>query len=112
MCELVLVELYVLLRNPAVVSRPLGASAALEVCDRYRRNPCWRVIDYPGGLMGEIWKRAGATGAGRRTIFDARLALTLRHHGVTRLATANVKHFADFGFREIWNPLSPGGEAE
>jgi hypothetical protein len=29
----------------------------------------------------------------------------LLHHGVTRFATANIKHFKPFGFAEVWNPL-------
>jgi len=105
-CELVLIELYVLLRNPAVVASPLSASQAAETIRGYRGNPCWRVIDYPGGLMEEIWRRAGQPDTARRSIFDARLALTLRHHGVTRFATGNVKHFGDYGFEQVWNPLS------
>ena len=39
-------------------------------------------------------------------IIDARLALTLRHHGVTAFATANAKHFRGFGFAKVWNPLA------
>ena len=105
-CELVLVELYVLLRNPAVVASPLSASQAAEIVSSYRGNPRWRVLDYPGGLMAEIWRRAGQPEAARRSIFDARLALTLRHHGVTHFATGNVKHFRDYGFEQVWNPLS------
>jgi hypothetical protein len=95
----------VLLRNPAVVSNPLGAEDAAAVCRRFRGNPCWRVIDYPGGLMEEIWHRAGRPDAARRTIFDTRLALTLRHHGVTDFATGNVKHFEGFDFARVWDPL-------
>jgi len=38
------------------------------------------------------------TKAGFRQIIDARIALTLRHYGVTRFATANVKNFKNFGF--------------
>ena len=105
-CELVLMELYVLLRNPAVVATPLSALQAAEIVRGYRGNPRWRVIDYPGGLMEEIWRRAGQPGTGRRSIFDARLALTLRHHGVTRFATGNAKHFGEYGFERVWNPLS------
>jgi toxin-antitoxin system PIN domain toxin len=105
-CELVLMELYVLLRNPAVVASPLSASPAAEIIRGYRGNPRWRVIDYPGGLMEEVWRRAGQPETARRSIFDARLALTLRHHGVTRFATGNVKHFGDYGFERVWNPLS------
>lgn len=40
-----------------------------------------------------------------RRIVDARLALTLRHHGVTDFATSNVKDFEGFGFTRVWNPL-------
>jgi len=42
---------------------------------------------------------------GRRIVFDARLALTLRHHGVTEFATRNDSHFTGFGFTRLWNPL-------
>jgi toxin-antitoxin system PIN domain toxin len=104
-CELVLVELYVLLRNPAIIPRPLPAERAVSVCRAYRQNRRWNVIDYPGGLMDEIWQRAAHDAFGRRDIFDARLALTLRYHGVSELATVNVRHFTDYGFDRVWNPL-------
>lgn len=57
-CELVLVELYVLLRNPAVVESPLSAERAVNVCRKYRQNRYWAVVDYPGGLMHDIWQFA------------------------------------------------------
>jgi hypothetical protein len=38
-------------------------------------------------------------------MIDARIAFTLLHHGITRFATANIKHFKPFGFAEVWNPL-------
>ncbi len=104
-CELVLIEFYVLLRNPAVVSKPLSAEKAVEVCRQYRTNKNWGVIDYPGNIMKDIWKRAAIPNTSRRTIFDARLALTLRYHGVTEFATSNEKHFQNYGFTKIWNPL-------
>lgn len=91
LCELCLVELYGLLRNPAVVERPLEASAAVAMVQNLRSHPYWELVDYPGGLMGEIWPAAAAPRFARRRIYDARLALTLRHHGVTELATTNVK---------------------
>jgi predicted nucleic acid-binding protein len=56
--------------------------------------------------MEGIWRRVGQPDTARRSIFDALLAVTLRHHGVTRFATANVKHFGDYGFQRVWNPLS------
>ncbi|MCP5525064.1 MAG: PIN domain-containing protein [Verrucomicrobiales bacterium] len=104
-CELCLVELYGLLRNPAVVRRPLDGPAAVEVIQRLRTHPQWELVDYPGGLMEAVWQGAAAPAFARRRIYDARLAHTLRHHGVTQLATANVKDFEGFGFQRVWNPL-------
>ena len=112
-CELVLIEFYILLRNPAVVEKPLNADKAVEVCMKYRHNINWIVIDYPGGLMKGIWEKAARSDFGRRSIFDARLALTLRHHGITEFATRNVRHFQEYGFKRVWDPLleeiPPGG---
>ncbi|MBE0539851.1 MAG: VapC toxin family PIN domain ribonuclease [Verrucomicrobia bacterium] len=108
-CELVLVELYVLLRNPAVVANPSSASDAVALIQPFRQHPTWRLIDHPGGnssVMDEVWRLAGQPNVGRRVIFDARLALTLRHHGVTEFATRNEAHFAGFGFTRVWNPLA------
>jgi hypothetical protein len=50
-------------------------------------------------------KGAAAPQFARRRIYDTRLALTLRHHGVSDFATANVKDFEGFGFSRVWNPL-------
>lgn len=106
-CELVLVELYGLLRNPAVVERPLSAPDAAATCEGFRQNRHWLVIDYPGGLMSELWRRAAVPESPRRRIYDTRLALALRHHGVTEFATRNTRDFQDFGFSRVWDPLMP-----
>lgn len=104
-CELVLVEFYLLLRNPAVVQRPLGPAEAAEMCRSYRGNPRWRLIE-SAPVMDSVWPAAGEEGFARRRIIDLRLALTLQHHGVTELATANVKDFEGLGFKRIWNPAA------
>ncbi len=109
-CELVLIELYVLLRNPAVIKNPLNAPDAAALIQTFRRHPTWALIDYPGpfsGVMENVWQLAAQPNVGRRAVFDARLALTLRHHGVNEFATRNTSHFADLGFARVWNPL-PG----
>jgi len=103
-CELVLVELYLLLRNPAILSRPFGPEDAAAVCLDWRDNPYWRLVD-SAPIMMEVWKHASKAGFARRKIIDARLALTLRHHGVTTFITRNTNHFTDFGFDRVWNPL-------
>ncbi len=107
-CELVLVELYVLLRNPAVVRSPLAPADAVSIIQTFRQHPNWSLVDYPGDnstVMDEIWRWAAQPNVGRRIVFDVRLALTLRHHGVTEFATRNETHFAGFGFSRLWNPL-------
>ncbi len=107
-CELALLELYVLLRNPAVARQPLTAEAAGVMIQTLRANPRWSVLDYPGpaaGIMNELWKLAATPQFPRRKVFDARLALTLRHHGVNEFATTNEKDFLEFGFTRVWNPL-------
>ncbi len=104
--ELALVELYLLLRNPAVFAKPLGGKEASEVCQAYRRNPRWRLVENAPVMEG-VWDLAAGKRFPRRRIIDARLALTLLHHGVRRLATANTKDFVGFGFERVWNPLAP-----
>jgi uncharacterized protein len=105
LCEMVLMETYLLVRNAAVCTRPLDGPAAVALMRRLRSNPQWRLLDYPGALMDDIWEAAGQPGFARRRIFDARLAITLRSHGVTDFATANVKDFEGFGFSKVWNPF-------
>lgn len=108
-CELVLMEVYVLIRNPKVCRNPLSSSAAVTLIQKLRTNPAWRLVDYPGGLMAQVWKACESPGFARRRVFDARLAVCLRHHGVAQLATANVSDFEGFGFDRVWNPLSDSG---
>jgi uncharacterized protein len=113
--ELVLVEFYTLLRNPAVVERPLTASEAAEVIGYYRRHPLWRLEGFPADgsrLHDSLWAAAAAHGFGRRRIYDVRLALTLIQQGVSDFATVNVGDFKDFGFKRVWNPLSRSGRSE
>ena len=105
-CELVLVELYILLRNPAVLSSPLSAGEAVNICQGFRSNPRWRLVENVP-IMDKVWEVAANAGFARRKIIDLRLARTLQHHGMTRFATANLKDFRDLGFHEVWNPLLP-----
>lgn len=104
-CELVLVEIYMQLRNPAVLRRPLSAADAASFCARLRSNTNWQHVDYEPEVSESVWNWAASTQAGFRQIIDARLAFTLLHHGVTEFATANAAHFEEFGFERVWNPL-------
>jgi toxin-antitoxin system PIN domain toxin len=102
--EQVLVEVYLLIRNPVVFPNPYSSKDAAQVCESYRSNPHWRLVECMP-VMREVWLHAAATAFARRRIIDARLALTLRAAGVTELATRNVKDFSGFGFERIWDPV-------
>jgi len=108
-CEQVLMELYCLLRNPTVGARPLRPGEAVMLIHSLRANPFWRIVDVmPGqGIMDRVWKTAATENFACRRIFDARLAVTLRHHGVLEFATRNLKGFRDAGFRNLWDPTAP-----
>lgn len=107
--ELVLVELYVALRNPAIVDPPLEPAAAAAECAWFRNHPRWQLAEQVA-VMERVWQHAGSPGFARRRIFDVRLGLTLQAHGVTDLATANVADFEGLGFRRVWNPLLEGSD--
>jgi len=103
-CDLMLLELYLKLRNPAIFPKPLSAAEAAARCQRFRENPRWFLVE-SAPVMEQVWKLAAKADFAFRRIIDARLALTLRHHGVTEFATANEEDFAGFGFTRVWNPL-------
>jgi len=102
--DYVLVELYVLLRNPVVMTQLLTAKAARDLVTAYWDIPTIMRVEN-SHVMDEVWKLAGTKDFARRRIFDARLALTLRQSGVTHFATANEKDFQGWGFQKVWNPL-------
>lgn len=106
--EFALAEFYLLLRNPLVLAKCLTASSAVQVIQSYRHHPAWQVLGYPGTSLkihNELWQRASKENFARRRLFDARMALTLRHFGVTEFATCNTQDFQGFGFTKVWNPL-------
>jgi len=106
--ELVLLELYVLLRNPAVLVKPLSASVATDVCQAFRHHPRWQVIGFPESsreFHDAFWPRLAEKTFARRRAYDWRIALTLVKQGVEEFATVNTKDFEGFGFRRVWNPL-------
>jgi predicted nucleic acid-binding protein len=107
--EFILLELYGLLRNPAVLARPLGAAKAVEVCEAFRLHPRWQLVGFPPGSRAfhdQLWSRLRETGLARRRAYDLRTALSLLRNGVNEFATVNVKDFEGIGFARVWNPLA------
>lgn len=108
--EFVLSEVYLHLRNPAVLEKPLSPAEAVAVIQSYRQHPRWQVIGFPPrsrDVHTAIWKAAAAKNFPRRRIYDLRTALCLQAFGVTDFATANVKDFEGTGFVKVWNPITP-----
>jgi len=108
--EFVLTEVYLHLRNPAVLVHPLTPEDAVAVIQSYRKHPKWRVLGFPPlsrDIHEELWKLAATPAFPRRRIYDLRIALSLQAFGVTEFATANVRDFENCGFAKVWNPLVP-----
>jgi len=107
--EFILLELYVLLRNPAVLAKPLDGTEAARVCEAFRRHPSWQLVGFPPDsrlFHDDLWPALRAKQFARRRAYDWRTALTLLRSGVTQFATVNVKDFEGLGFAKVWNPLS------
>jgi toxin-antitoxin system PIN domain toxin len=106
--EFTLAELYLLLRNPAVLEKPLSAEAATQVIQAYRNHPRWRIPGFPPSsrsVHDQLWSFPESPQFARRRLFDVRTALALIACGVDEFATANLKDFQDLGFKKVWNPL-------
>lgn len=107
--EFVLLELYVLLRNPAVLAKPLDGDKAARVCEAFRVHPRWQVIGFPPdgrSFHDGLWPRLREKQSTHRRAYDWRMALTLIRYGVSEFATVNVKDFQGLGFVRVWNPPS------
>ncbi len=104
-CELMLVEVYLKLRNPRIVRQPMDAASARAYCEVFRANARWFLAEC-APVMAEVWRWAAHSNLAFRRIIDVRLALTLQHHGVKEFATSNLKDFEGLGFQRLWNPLA------
>jgi predicted nucleic acid-binding protein len=107
--ELLLLELYVLLRNPLVMPHARTAAQAVATCQAFRNHPRWQVLGLPTdsrAFHDALWPGLRESSFARRRAYDWRCALSLLQQGVTEFATANMKDFAGFGFARVWNPLA------
>ena len=102
--EFMLVELYLKLRNAKIFPDPMSAPEAAAVCQSFRSNANWELIN-DGPDMDHIWKQAAKKSFAIRRIVDLRLGLSLLRCGVTEFATTHTKDFQNLGFNRVWNPL-------
>lgn len=104
-CDLVLIELYVLLRNPRVLKHTLTAREARSCCLALRHNPRWQIVEYSSGVMEMVWSYLDKETVTSWQIYDIRLGMTLLKSGVDIFATRNTKDFAKIGFKKLLNPI-------
>ncbi len=104
--DLMLLEVYLKIRSPRILTAPFTASEAAAYCQAFRSNSRW-ILTAEAPIMDAVWQMAAQRGFAIRKIVDARLALSLRFYGVTHFATANQRDFREFGFEKVWNPLKP-----
>jgi len=102
--ELVFLELYVSLRNPAIFPRPLSAAKAAGVIQALRSNPHWKILNSRSDTWDQVWSVASQTDFPRHAIFDPRLAYSLAADGVTQFATRNLRDFHRFNTFEVFDP--------
>lgn len=69
--ELMLVELYLKLRNAKIFPRPLGPAQAAASCEVYRANRAWMRVE-AAPVMDDVWRLAGRRGFAIRRIIDVR----------------------------------------
>lgn len=98
-------ELYRLLRNQLVLSRPLSAKEAGSVIQYYRFESGFLHAAYRPDLMTGILQMITRQSFPARRLFDVVLAVTLLDNGVSRLFTRNTKDFKDFPELQVVNPF-------
>lgn len=101
----VYLELYRLLRNPAVLQMPLDASGALERINYFRRSSGILRCAYDIETWALVEPVLGITDFSARRTFDLVLAATLRRSGVTKLYTHNPSDFQQLDWFEVVDPI-------
>ncbi len=102
--ELGLAELYILLRNPAVLVKSLSAKGATDVIAELRSSSYWTHLPGNPNIWDQVWSVASQTDFPRHAIFDPRLAYSLAADGVTQFATRNLRDFHRFNTFEVFDP--------
>lgn len=98
-------ELYRILRNPAVLDRPLSASQSADVIDYYRHRSGWGRCAWEPRLFSQLFPHLNTEDSKATHVFDLVLACTLQDAGVSTLYTRNTRDFAEIASFEVVNPI-------
>jgi predicted nucleic acid-binding protein len=102
----VLLEYYRLIRNPAVLERPLSASEAAHRVLFFRDEIGWRHCAYDRECWSEVMSGLSGTRFPARRTFDLVLAVTLRRNGVSAFYTRNPADFSGFDWFRVVDPIA------
>lgn len=109
LADQVLLEYYRLLRNPAVLAKPLGAAEALARVEFFRSVAGCLHCGYELSCWKDMQPWLGRDGFPARRTFDLMLAATLRANGVRTFYTRNARDFRDLAFFEVIDPVPSSG---
>ena len=98
-------ELYAVLRNPRIWTRPMSGAEASKRIDFFRNKSGFLKCAYHPNQWEHISTPLRRKNFPARRIFDVVLAKTLIANGVTHFHTRNVKDFEHLGFSKLVNPI-------
>jgi predicted nucleic acid-binding protein len=102
----VLFEYYRLVRNPAVLEKPLSATDAGRRLRFFRDEIGWRHCAYDRDCWSDAIPGLSDPSFPARRTFDLVLAVTLRRNGVDTFYTRNPADFDAFGWFTVIDPLA------
>lgn len=98
-------ELYIALRNPKVIERPLSSAAAANHVSTVRNELGIMHCGYRTECWNQAIQSIKEDDFPFRRTHDAVLAATLLAHGVKIFYTRNTKDFLAAGFDQVVNPV-------
>jgi predicted nucleic acid-binding protein len=106
LADQVLFEYYRLVRNPAVLAKPLSAAEASRRLHFFRVELGCLHCAYEPRLFDELAALLRGPSFPAASTFDAVLAVTLHGNGVDTFFTRNVKDFERFGWFDVVDPAA------
>lgn len=100
-----LFELFSVLTSAALFPRPLTTLQAWRTCEFYLSHSSLQLVSYESPVLSIVEHLLVENPQRGKRLFDLIFAATLKYHGVKRLYTRNVKHFQNYAFLEVVNPI-------
>jgi len=98
-------ELYSLVRNPAVLEKPLDGNSAFELIDYYRNKIGWLHCSYHTSFWDDMAPFLMNNQFSSKKVFDMRLAVALKHNNIDIFYTRNIRDFKELHWFEVINPI-------